>query len=103
MIKAKAATYVRNCLRWRFIFARLRRYLRLKTPHFAPKEQQQIVIVGGAGGRLAAQAHVTRHHRARVQPLDHAPEAQDSTETTGKGFKYVSVGRVQIEVGTDVQ
>jgi hypothetical protein len=64
------------------MIARLRRHLRPnQNATFAPKEHN----VGG--GRLAAQAHVI----VNARPLD----AQDSTETTGKGFKYVSVGRVQ--------
>jgi serine protease inhibitor ecotin len=84
MIKAKAVTYVRKCLRWRFMIARLQRYLRLKTTHFAPKEQQQCwrvtVIITRAAPRPCA------FHRL---------SAQDSTEKTGKGFKYVSVSHLQ--------
>jgi hypothetical protein len=88
MIKAKAVTYVRKCLRCWFMIARSSRYLRFKTPHFAPKELQQCwrVAISGAGAC---------GHQSRVQPLDHAPQAQDSTETTGKGFKYVSFSRLQ--------
>ncbi len=75
MIKAKAVTYVRKCLRCWFMIARLRRYLRLKC---APKEQQQCWANGG--GRLAAQAHSGACHViiTRAAP-DHAPRHTHAT------------------------